>query len=68
MRVSRPRNHRSMLPFRLTCALSLLCASLLTSALIAFLFAPPMPEDLSLGAGGSAPGHLVERVLVDVSA
>lgn len=49
MRASRPPRLGSMLHLCRPYAVGLLCAALLVLALIAFLFRPPMPEDLSLG-------------------
>ena len=49
MRASRPRKFGSMLNLRRLCAVCLSCAVLLVLALIALLFTPPMPEDLSPG-------------------
>lgn len=49
MRASRPRDLGSMLHLRRPYAVCLVGAVLLVLALVAFLFTPPMPEDLSLG-------------------
>lgn len=49
MRASRPSNLGSMLHLRRPYAVGLICTVLLVLALMAFLFTPPLPEDMSLG-------------------